>query len=95
MSNSCSLWYKKQQPKVVSIFWFKIIIIFLYEMQNLAKSTHFEKFIFIQKWLIQKMWYIGTTICIFNHKLQNISLKFSFIRKSEKWLKENHNHFIK
>jgi hypothetical protein len=24
------------------------------EMQNLAKSTHFEKFIFIQQWLAQK-----------------------------------------
>ncbi len=57
------------------------------ETQNLAKSTHFEIFIFIQQWLTQSMWYIGATICIFNDKLQKISFKNSFMQKSEKGLK--------
>jgi hypothetical protein len=50
--------------------------------QNLAKSTHFEKTIFIQQWLTQNMWNIKATICIFNNKLQKISFKNSFIQKS-------------
>jgi hypothetical protein len=57
------------------------------EMQNLAKFTHFEKFIYIQQWLRQNMWSIGPTICIFNNKLQKISFKKHFIWKSEKGLK--------
>jgi hypothetical protein len=75
----------------------QIIINFQDETQNLVKSTHFEKFIFIQKWLTQNMLYIGATICIFNNKLQKISFKNSFIGKSEKWpqKKRNHNHFVK
>jgi hypothetical protein len=59
------------------------------EMQNLTKFTHFEKFIFIQKWLTQNMWYIGATICISNNKLQKISLKNYFIWKSEKRTKKD------
>jgi hypothetical protein len=42
-----------------------------------------------------KHWYIGTTICIFNNKLQKISFKKSFVQKNEKGLKMNHNLFIK
>ncbi len=34
------------------------------ETQNLTKFTHFKKFIFIQQWLTQNMWYIGATIYI-------------------------------
>ncbi len=83
------LWYKKQRSKIVSIFWYdsKIMINFQNEMQNLAKFTHIEKFIFIQQWLTQNMWSIGATICIFDSKLQKISFKNSFIWKNEKWLK--------
>jgi len=33
------------------------------------KSTHFERFIFIQQWLTQNMWSIGPTISILNNKL--------------------------
>jgi hypothetical protein len=57
------------------------------EMQNLVEFTHFEKFIFIQKWLTQNMWSIGATICIFNNKLQKISFKKKFIWKNEKGIK--------
>jgi hypothetical protein len=64
-------------------------------MHNLAKFIHFEKFIFLQQWLTQNMWSIGATICIFNNKLQKISLKNSFICKGEKGLKDIHNPFVK
>jgi hypothetical protein len=64
-------------------------------MQNLEKFTHFEIFIFIQKWLTQNMWYIGATICTSNNKLQKISFKKKFIWESEKWLKMIHNPFTK
>jgi hypothetical protein len=67
--------------------WFKIMIIFQDEMWNLIEFTHFEKFIFIQQWLTQNMCSIVVTICIFNNKLQKISLKKNFIWKNEKWLK--------
>jgi hypothetical protein len=66
------------------LVWFKIMINFQDETQNLANCTHFKKFIFIQQWLKQNMWCIGVTICISNNKLQNISLKNPFIWKSEK-----------
>jgi hypothetical protein len=59
-----------------------------------VEFTHFEIFIFIQKWLTKNMWYIGATICIFNNKLQKISLKNSFTWKSEKKLKMTHNPFV-
>jgi hypothetical protein len=58
--------------------------IFQEKTQNLAKCTHFTKFMFIQQRLTQNVWCIGVTICIFNNKLQNISLKNPFIWKSEK-----------
>jgi hypothetical protein len=49
---SNNLWYKKQKPKVVNIFCItQIMLNFQNEMQNLDKSTHFEKFILIQQWL--------------------------------------------
>jgi hypothetical protein len=63
------------------------MINFQNETQNLAKYTHFEKFIFILEWFTQNMWSIGATICIFNNKLQKISFKNSLIWKGEKWLK--------
>jgi len=47
----------------------------------LAKSTHFEKFIFIQQCLTQTMWYIRATICIFNNKLENIHSKILSYKK--------------
>ncbi len=64
-----------------------LMINFQDETQNLVKSTLWKIHIywaFIQQWLTQNMWSIGATICIFNNKLQNISLKNSFIWKSEK-----------
>jgi len=54
------------------------------EMQNLTEFTHFEKIVFVQQWLTQNMWSIGATICIFNNKLQKVSLKNPFIWKYEK-----------
>ncbi len=75
--------------------WFKIMINFQDEMQNLAKFTHFEKFIFIQQWLTQNMCSIGAIICIFNNKSHKISFKKIFIWKSEKRLKKTHNPFVK
>jgi len=77
------------------LVWFKIMINFQDEMQNLTKFTHFEKFIFIQQWLTQNMWSIGATMCIFSNKLQKISFKNSFIWKSEKKFKNTHSPFIK
>jgi hypothetical protein len=59
-----------------------------------TKFTHFENFIFIQQWLIKKMWFIGATICIFNNMFQNISFKDSFIWKNEKGLKRFHSLFV-
>jgi hypothetical protein len=53
------------------------------------RITHFEKFIFIKKWLSKNVWSIGATICIFNNKLQNISLKKKFIWKNEKKTKKD------
>jgi hypothetical protein len=70
------------------------MISFQDEMQNLAKSTQFKKFIFIQQWLTKNMWYIGASICIFYNKLQKISFKNSFIWKSEKKLNGIHNPFV-
>ncbi len=64
--------------------WFKIMINFQDEMQNLGESTHFEIFIFILEWLTQNMWSIGATICIFNNKLQNISCKKTSYEKVKK-----------
>ncbi len=65
------------------------------EMQNLVEFTHLEKFIFIQKWLIENMWYVLEIICILNNKLQKISFKNSFIWKNENKLKKIHNPFVK
>jgi hypothetical protein len=55
-----------------------------YEMQNLANFTHFEKFIFTQKWLTQNMWFIGATIHMFNNKLKNIHSKILSYEKMKK-----------
>jgi len=85
---------KKTQTSLHILVWFKIMINFQDETQNLTKFTHFEKFIFIQQWLTQNMWSIGAIVCIFNNKLQKISLKKNFIWKSEKWLKITHSPFI-
>ncbi len=74
--------------------WFKVMISIQHKTKNLAKFTHFEKFIFIQQWLTQNMWYIGATIYIFGNKLQKISFKNSFIQKNEKRLKKNHSSFV-
>jgi hypothetical protein len=58
-----------------------------------TKSTQFEIFIFSQQWLTPNIWSIGVTINIFNNKLQKISLKNSFIWKSEN-TKRTHNPFV-
>jgi hypothetical protein len=71
------------------------MIKFQNETQNFAKSTHFEKLIFILQWFTQNMWSIGETICIFNKKFQKTSFKNSFIWKSEKGLKRIHILFVK
>ncbi len=63
-------------------------------MQNLAKSTQFEIFIFIWQWLTINMWFIKVNICNFNNKLQKKSFKNSFIWKNDKGLKNIHNLFI-
>jgi hypothetical protein len=57
---------------------FEIMILFQNETQNLAKFAHFEIFIFIEQWIIQNIWYIEITICIFN-KLQKILPKKKII----------------
>jgi hypothetical protein len=63
--------------------------------EKFVKFAHFEKFLFIQQWLTQNMWYVGATICIFNNNLQKISFKNSFIWKNEKGLKNINNPFVK
>jgi hypothetical protein len=45
--------------------------------------------------MINTMWSIRATTCVFNKKLQNISFKNSFIWKSEKKLKKIHSPFVK
>jgi hypothetical protein len=75
------------------LVWFKVMINFQDETQNLAKCAHFDKFIFIKKWLSQNMSSIGGII--FNNKLQNISFKISFIWKSGKDWKKNLESFCK
>ncbi len=75
--------------------WFKIMINFQDKMQNLVEFTHFVKFIFIQQWLTQNMWFNAVTIGILNSKLQKISFKKNFIWKNEKELKRIHNPFVK
>jgi len=54
-----------------------------------GRITHFEKFIFINKWLPQDVWSIGATTCIFNNKLQNISLKKIHMKKWKKTKKDS------
>jgi len=49
------------------------------ETQNLAKSTHFEKIIFIQQWLTKNMCSIGANTCIFNNIAKD------FIKKKFIW----------
>ncbi len=53
-----------------------------WNMKNLAKSAHFEKFILLQQLLTKKR-YIGATICNFKNKLQNISFKNLLYEKNE------------
>jgi len=53
-------------------------------MQNLAKFTHFEIFIFIQDWLTQNILSIGATICIFNSKMQRFHSKIISYEKMKK-----------
>ncbi len=70
IKQSCNTWYKKLKPKIVKhiLVWFEIIIKFQNEMQNLTNFTHFEIIFIHEQWLTKYMWYIGTTICIFNKK---------------------------
>ncbi len=74
------------------LVWFKIIINFQNEMQNLTKFTHFENFIFIQQWLTQNMWSIGATTCFLIISCKRFHSK---ILSYEKILKKTHNPFIK
>jgi hypothetical protein len=86
----------KLKLKIVKhiLIWFEIIINFQNEMKNLTKYTHFEIIFIHGRWLTKKMWYIGTTICIFNNKLQKIPFIFFYMNKWKK-LKKICNHFIK
>jgi hypothetical protein len=77
------------------LVWFKIMINFQDKTQNLAKFTHFEKFILIQQLLTQNMWSIGATICIFNNKLQKISFKIISYEKMKKITKKDSLSFCK
>ncbi len=60
--------------------WFEIVTIFQDKIQNLAKFIHFQKFIFIQNWLLRKK-HIGATIYTINKKFQNISFENSSLWK--------------
>jgi hypothetical protein len=71
------------------------MINFQNEIQNLVKSTHFEKFIFIQQMFNTKHVIIGATICIYNYKLQKISFKNSFIQTNENIFLKTHSLFVK
>ncbi len=46
--------------------WLEIVTIFQDEAQILAKFVHFQKFVFIQNWLLKKG-YIGATVNIINN----------------------------
>jgi hypothetical protein len=70
------------------------MINFQNETQNLAKSTHFEIFIFIQQWLMQNMCCIGTNKCIINNFAKDFIQK-KFIWKNKKGLKMIHDPFVK
>jgi len=59
-----------------------------------GKIFTFWKIHIYSKWLTQNMWYTTATICIFNNKLQKISLKNSFIWKKMKKTKKNSQLFL-
>jgi hypothetical protein len=63
------------------LVWFEIMTNFQNETQNLAKSMHFQKIIYIQIWLWIKIWQIGATIYTINKRFQNISFENSFLVK--------------
>ncbi len=73
--------------------WLRTMINFQNETQNLAKSTHFGKFIFIQQWLMQNMCFIGANTCIFNNVAKDFIQK-KILWKSKKGLKKIHNRFV-
>ncbi len=52
-------------------------------MQNLAKFSHFEKFILLQQLLTKNKGYIGATICIFKNKLERFHSKSPLYEKNE------------
>ncbi len=68
-----------------------------FSKQNIKyqKIYTFWKLIFIQQWLTQNMWFIGTTMCTFNNKLQKKSFKNSFMWKNGKDSKRIHNPFVR
>jgi hypothetical protein len=41
------------------LVWFEIMKFFQDETQNLAKYVHFQKFLFLQIWLLNKKTYWG------------------------------------
>jgi len=60
------------------------------EIQNLIKFTHFEKFLFIQKWLTKNMWSIGATICFFYKKVaKDFIQKFFHMKKWKRTKKDS------
>jgi len=96
INQSCSLWYKKQKPKVVIIFWYDSKLWSILKMKHrIWQKLHTLKIHIYSTRLTQNMWYVGLTICIFNKKLQKISLKISFIWKNGKKLKNIHSLFVK
>ncbi len=64
------------------------------EMQNLAKFTHFEKFIFIQKWLTKKCDLLGQLYVFLITSCKKFH-SISFTWKSEIKLKEDSQSFCK
>jgi hypothetical protein len=57
------------------------------ETQNLAKYMHFQKFVFMQIWLLKTIWHIGATINTMYKKFQNISFENSSLGKHVFWEK--------
>jgi hypothetical protein len=49
IKQSCNLWYKKLEIKIVNIFlvWFEIMIKFKNKTKNIITFAHFEKFVLI------------------------------------------------
>jgi len=84
---------EETKPKVVNIFWYDSNYDKISSWN--AKSTHFEKIIFIQQWLTKKCDPLGNCM-YFNTNLQKKNhLKILSYEKNEKGLKRIHGPFVK